>query len=239
MNSRQRLGLDRCDIKHIYNNDIWSHEDFYKTILYDVKDGNKILDAGAGEGKLKNIFSSKNIEYCGIDFGVGCDSWDYSDVIHGDLEDLHFIDNNEFDSILLIQVLEHLKNPRVVLKELNRVLKNNGKIYIAVPQLQGVHQVPYDYFRFTPYGLSMLLEESGFKVESINPQLYGDMQAASRNFQWAVDYYRDNTTKVTRKVLLFIFNLLNRLIFKLAGVLDKDIDKYLNPIGYFVVARKI
>lgn len=97
-------------------------------ILNETKDGYKILDAGAGEGKLKDIFKSKSIEYCGVDLGVGHKDWDFSDVIEGDLENLHFVKDNGIDMVLLVQVLEHLKLPHIVLKELNRVLKEKHKI---------------------------------------------------------------------------------------------------------------
>lgn len=58
-----------------------------------------------------------------------------------------------------------------------------------MPQEQGLHQVPHDYFRFTPYGLRTLLKESGFIVETFNPQLYGDFQANIRRIMWTLEYY--------------------------------------------------
>lgn len=65
--------------------------------------------------------------------------------------------------------LEHLEWPRESVLEMFRVLKPGGKIFITVPMAQGEHQVPYDFFRYTSYGLKSILTHTGFSDVEIKP----------------------------------------------------------------------
>lgn len=73
------------------------------------------------------------------------------------------------DSIMLTEVLEHVREPGEALSEARRVLKPGGQLYVTVPMTWGLHYVPHDYYRFTCYGISHLLEKSGFEIEAIEP----------------------------------------------------------------------
>jgi len=73
-----------------------------------------------------------------------------------------------FDSVLCTEVLEHVREPRAVLREIARVIKTGGTLYLSVPMLWYLHYVPDDYYRFTRYGIQYLLESEGFEVVSID-----------------------------------------------------------------------
>jgi len=60
--------------------------------------------------------------------------------------------------------MEHVFNPDQVLKELNRVLKKDGKILITAPFAWFEHEIPYDYARYSSFGLKDLLTRNGFKI---------------------------------------------------------------------------
>ena len=51
-----------------------------------------------------------------------------------------------------------------MLSEINRVCKLNGQLLITVPFVWDEHEVPYDYGRYTSYGLKHVLEIHGFEV---------------------------------------------------------------------------
>lgn len=72
-------------------------------------------------------------------------------------------ESNSFDCAFGTEVLEHCPNPEVVLKEVYRVLKQDGIFFFTVPFLWNLHEVPHDEYRYTPFSLRRHLENSGFK----------------------------------------------------------------------------
>lgn len=86
-----------------------------------------------------------------------------------------------YDFVQSISVFEHLARPWVVIAEINKVMKVGGLLFIASHQTVGMHDVPWDFWRFSDQAYRALLsEETGFKVLAaemhepahIVPQLY-------------------------------------------------------------------
>jgi ubiquinone/menaquinone biosynthesis C-methylase UbiE len=129
--------------------------------------GTKILDAGAGECVYKPFFS--HCEYKAIDLAVGENRWDYSHLDYvGPLHEMPIPDET-FDAVLCTQVMEHLEWPRESVREMFRVLKAGGKLYITVPMAHSEHQVPYDFFRYTSFGLRSVCKHAGFAETVVTP----------------------------------------------------------------------
>lgn len=126
-----------------------------------------VLDAGAGRGRFRSEFA--HTRYIGVDLAIGDAKWDYSalDAIC-DLAHLPF-GNNTFDVVICTQVLEHVPEPLQVLQEISRVLRPGGQLYLSVPQSWHQHQKPYDYYRYTSFGIRYLVERVGLKVELVRP----------------------------------------------------------------------
>jgi SAM-dependent methyltransferase len=78
------------------------------------------------------------------------------------------VEDARFDHVLLTQVLEHLPEPAKVLKELHRVLKPGGTLWLTAPLFYAEHEKPYDFFRYTRFGIRHLLEAAGFRVREID-----------------------------------------------------------------------
>jgi SAM-dependent methyltransferase len=87
----------------------------------------------------------------------------------GDIQDMNMIDNDNYDSALCLEVLEHVPNPFKALSEIHRILKKGAKLVCSAPHLSRLHEEPHDYYRYTKYGLRYLFENSGFRVISIEP----------------------------------------------------------------------
>lgn len=127
----------------------------------------RVLDAGAGEGRFRSYFPPDS--YIGVDSVVGEPSWDYSQLdVQGDLLALPFA-REIADLVLNLQVLEHVRRPGAVLRELHRVLEKGGKLYLSAPQGWHEHQAPHDFYRFTRFALQLMLEEAGFEQIEIEP----------------------------------------------------------------------
>jgi SAM-dependent methyltransferase len=77
--------------------------------------------------------------------------------------------NGSVDTVFSVSVLEHLWNPQMLLAESFRMLRPGGKLVLQVPFQWGVHEAPYDYFRYTSYGLQHLLRQAGFQQMEIMP----------------------------------------------------------------------
>lgn len=119
--------------------------------------GGKMLDVGAGEVNRYGKFF-KTTEVVRMDVNHG----DHVDVV-GSADNIPFHDGT-FDSVLCTQVFEHLKDPFKSAREIHRVLKTGGKLLMTVPQTNELHEEPYDFFRYTKYGLKTMFEDAGFEV---------------------------------------------------------------------------
>ena len=125
-----------------------------KTINSDVS----ILEIGAGGGWNLLPFAKSNARVLGIDYSPSLVSLGRGygiDMVQGTIEDIDGI----FDVIIMSHVLEHLLNPVESLKGIVKHLKDDGLIYIAVPnilnfgigQLQNAHTYYFDPKTFVYY----------------------------------------------------------------------------------------
>lgn len=127
----------------------------------------KILDLGCGCKPYSTLFAGS--EYVGIDIEGGGHKGSAKNAdLSFDGENIPFIDNF-FEVIICTQVLEHTEAPEKLIQEANRVLKNGGILFLTCPFVWPEHEVPYDFRRYTQYGLKKILEENNFNIEKILP----------------------------------------------------------------------
>ena len=72
-----------------------------------------------------------------------------------------------YESVLLLNVLEHTPYPLKMLIEMHRILKVGGYLIISVPFICPKHNMPNDYWRFTDDGLQSICERAGFKTNLV------------------------------------------------------------------------
>jgi SAM-dependent methyltransferase len=130
-----------------------------------VQPGQIVLDAGAGQAPYRDLFA--HAVYETADFlAVSGKRYRQPDYVC-DLAAIP-VDDARFDHVVLTQVLEHLPEPATVLAELHRVLKPGGTLWLTAPLFYAEHERPYDFFRYTQFGLRHLLDSAGFVVLEIN-----------------------------------------------------------------------
>lgn len=121
-----------------------------------------LLDVGCGRKPYKKLFDVSS--YTGMDIENPGHSHQGEDIdVFYDGKTFPFQDN-AFDSILCNQVLEHVFNPESFLKEINRVLKPGGKILLSVPFVWDEHEQPFDYARYSTFGLNHLFNNAGLEI---------------------------------------------------------------------------
>lgn len=122
----------------------------------------KLLDFGCGRKPYRKMFQVT--EYTGVDIADSGHEHTYSDVdVYYDGRSLPF-ENETFDALFCSEVLEHVFNPDEVLPEINRVLKKKARVLITVPFCWNEHEIPFDYARYSSFGIKHLLEKHGFRV---------------------------------------------------------------------------
>ncbi|MBZ4036569.1 class I SAM-dependent methyltransferase [Flavobacterium sp. 17A] len=131
----------------------------------------KVLDSGCGSMPYKQIIlENRKVEsYVGLDIDT---SLNYEGIKPDFLWDgvtMPF-ENESFDVVISTEVLEHVPNPDAYLSEVRRVLKPGGIFFFTVPFLMSLHEVPHDYYRYTPYALEMIFKRNGFTSTQIVPQ---------------------------------------------------------------------
>jgi SAM-dependent methyltransferase len=73
------------------------------------------------------------------------------------------------DSAMATEVLEHCPDPAMVLSEAFRVLRPGGFLFLTVPFLWPLHDVPHDEYRYTPFAMERLLRNAGFGDVALTP----------------------------------------------------------------------
>lgn len=77
-----------------------------------------------------------------------------------------------YDTIVMCEVLEHLHAPHLGVETVYKALKPGGRLILTTPFIFPIHDRPYDYFRFTKYGLKHLLSKfKEVKVKERNSSL--------------------------------------------------------------------
>lgn len=119
-----------------------------------------ILDMGCGIKPYESFFSFAD-KFVGFDIVKN----ERVDVV-GSNWNLPF-NNDEFDSLISTQVLEHTAKISETVLEIKRVVKNKGLIFISAPLTFPEHGAPYDFYRFTKYGLKEIFKD--FEILEIRP----------------------------------------------------------------------
>lgn len=122
----------------------------------------RLLDVGCGRKPYQALFTSLS-DYVGMEI-------DTPATRAGGSADFFYTGHafpfpaESFDSVFCSQVLEHVFNPDEFLEEIRRILKPGGQFLLTVPFVWDEHEQPFDYARYSSFGLKHLLLRCGFRV---------------------------------------------------------------------------
>lgn len=161
----------------------------WKKRLKDVqgfKSSGHILDVGCGIGTFLNLAKEFGYAVKGTEISEFGSKYVKEklgiDVFKGDVKEARFL-SNHFDIVTLWHTLEHVPDPSSLLKEIHRILKTDGLLVIAVPnvhnsitkflyflarrrklKLFSIDAKEWHFYHFSIRTLSSLLKKTGFDI---------------------------------------------------------------------------
>jgi len=135
-----------------------------KSFANAVPQGSLVLDAGAGDAPYRGLFA--HARYESADF-LSSDRKYAKPTYECDLAEIP-VEADRFDFVVFNQVMEHLPEPGRVAQELFRVLKPSGKMIYTGPLFFEEHEQPYDFYRYTSFGVRHVFGRAGFVVDRLD-----------------------------------------------------------------------
>jgi SAM-dependent methyltransferase len=239
MDSRFRQWRHRVWGFNIFNRREWLAQQAAK-----LPRGARVLDVGAGIGQYRALFT--HCDYKTQDFGqepatIGqYTPLDYeSDITAIPVPDA------SFDAVVCTEVLEHVPHPIEAVKEMARILRPGGHLFLTAPLGSNLHQQPYHFYGgYTPHWYRKFLPESGLEIESLEAN-EGFFSFFGQEAQRFVQILRAPDVKRApffgRPLAWIIALLMIPFAYGLPLVghwLDRLRIESITTIGYHVVARR-
>lgn len=189
----------------------------------------ELLDFGCGSKPYEALFSN-------VSHYVGCDI-ESSGHDHATSKVDYFYDgmvlpfrDASFDWVVSFEVIDDIFNLDVILKELHRVTKPGGFLLLTTPFCWQEQEAPYDFARYTSYGLPHILERSGFHV--VDYQKTGSYTLCI--FQliqyYLYQYIFPKKFKINRLLTPVVIFPLTVVAYGLNAILPKSKDFFLNSV---------
>lgn len=128
----------------------------------------KLIDLGCGKVPLYEVYKDHISTNICVDWENTQHKNTYLDYECDLSQSLPFSDG-EFNTIILSDVLEHIAVPENFWHEMSRILAQEGKVIGNTPFYYGIHEAPYDYYRYTEHAFRRFAEVSGFNFLVLKP----------------------------------------------------------------------
>lgn len=129
-----------------------------------------VLDVGCADRWVEGCLSEQ-CRYIGLDYpATGREMYGAHPDVFADAGRIPFVDAS-VDTVVALEVVEHLRYPGEALREIARVLRPGGKLLLTIPFLYPIHDAPHDYQRLSIHGLERDVQATGLCVASLAPNL--------------------------------------------------------------------
>jgi SAM-dependent methyltransferase len=194
---------------------------------FETKD--TVLDIGAGKPPYRKLFPNR----VSVDINEKLNP----DVV-GDIYDLPFDDSSQ-DTVLCIEVFEHLKEPQKAADELHRILKKGGVLIFATRFLYPLHDVPGDYWRYTPYVLKEIFRKWNIEKLEFESEPFTAIGILLQRIGFQTELRGGKLTKAVVYSLAWLFTKLDWLVKAQYGEIGR-INKIEGAFstGIYMVLRK-
>lgn len=129
-----------------------------------------VLDVGCGTGFGMHLLKN-NLEIVGMDYNIGAMRYGKKHYKHGKCSfitsDAHFLPfkDSTFDCVICLEVIEHVKNPYLVMLEIRRVLKMGGRLILSTPNAEKPTGNPFHVKEFSYSDLREFINSFCFNIE--------------------------------------------------------------------------
>lgn len=205
-----------------------------------VTRGSRVLDVGAGTAPYRSLFA--HCRYETQDFtkyeGYKGPEGQYADINYVcDITEIPVADAT-FDVVLCTEVLEHVPHPIEALREMARITKPGGRLFLTAPLGSGLHQEPYHFYGgYTDHWYRKFLAEFGCEVVSIEPNhgFLAHLGQECARFGWQFDRSKLEHGGYETELAHLIGDVLPGFFYQL----DKKIPMREFTVGFHVEARRI
>jgi SAM-dependent methyltransferase len=192
----------------------------------------RLIDLGCGKVPLFEAYRDHIEDNVCVDWENTSHTNEYLDYVCDLTEDLPFNDG-EFDTVILSDVLEHVPQPEKVWREMSRILSPGGIALINVPFYFRLHEIPYDYYRYTEYALRRFADRAGFRILLLRPvggtpEILADL--LGRHVQFIPLLGKSLVIAIQSITGTFVKSAVGRRVSEKTGQMF--------PLGYILVAEK-
>jgi SAM-dependent methyltransferase len=125
----------------------------------------RVLDVGCGRQPFREYFESRGCTYTSTDAQDPLGIVDYVAEIDGELPEA--LVASPFDFVFCTEVLEHVADWDKAFRNFSALITAGGQLLVTCPHMYILHEVPYDFWRPTIYGLSFYARRWGFEPVSV------------------------------------------------------------------------
>jgi SAM-dependent methyltransferase len=189
----------------------------------------KTLDVGSGSKPYIGLFSEVT-SYIGMDIEQSGHKHqrEYIDVFY-DGETFPF-EENTFDSLVFFEVLEHVFNPDTFFKQISKVVKPGGNCLVTIPFIWGEHEQPYDFARYSSFGLKHMFDKHGFEIVEHKKYLTDFRLIFLLINSYLYTTFKKYLPGYLAWGLIIPFSFVNNLLGLISYVLPKNNDLYFGNI---------